>query len=270
VARLGSWDVTAFTPTWFDIDLNQNGCWDHDLVPSPVLPPPPPPPPAPRPRPARRRSRVSTGGGGSGSYRPPDWLLNLIQPSEVEKKPSEKIEADYALIHITEGAVVRATAAGIVEAFVDSKGRSSVVLTTDDGTRYWYVDINANTVANGTRVLAGQPIARAKTDAPPIPEITSSPSRVHALPAPDALPSRPAQPVFVETPAPPSRRFVLLIPVAPTPQEWTDVTPPVRPAAPIVRVIIGVGAVAALLAALSLWGRSRRPPRRSRSRRPRR
>jgi hypothetical protein len=271
VARLDSFDITACPVTWFDVDLDQNGWWDRDLVDCRITPPPPPPPP-PTPRPSRRSitRRGVRGGGGGGitrvaRYCPPEWLLRITQPEEC--KPTE--ETDYALIHVTEGAVVRAMAAGVIESFVDEKGRSSVVLTTDDGTRYWYADIGAGTVANGERVEAGQPIARTKAGAPPIPTITATSSR--ALPEHNAPPTKPAQVVFVETPLPPPpplRRFVLIPIHPPLPKEWAGVTPPARQPAPvIVRAVASIGAVAVAIYVLSRLAQPpRRPPPKHRKR----
>jgi hypothetical protein len=84
VARLDSFDITACAHTWFDIDLEQNGWWDRDLVDCRVTPPPPPPPPPP-PKPGplpffRRPSGTSdSGGGGSGSW----WSWVPLRPEPV-------------------------------------------------------------------------------------------------------------------------------------------------------------------------------------------
>jgi hypothetical protein len=56
VARLGSWDIGGYGPTWFDIDANVGGWFDRDLIPQIKAPPPPPPPTPPAP--------ILTGGGG--------------------------------------------------------------------------------------------------------------------------------------------------------------------------------------------------------------
>jgi len=240
--------------------------------PPPPAPTPPPPPLAARP-PSQVLSRISGGGGGGGGHRPPDWLLPYLAPEVTVEE-----ESDYALIHVTEGAVVRAVAAGVVASFVDGKGRSSVVLTTDDGTRYWYADISVSAVADGTRVAIGQPIARAKANAPAIPTITPSPSRAALLPHEGGIqppPSPPAQIIFVESPPPPPpRRWVKLVPIrasllsAPpsSKDEWATVRAPERHRNPAIAYVAGIGAFAALLYALSRLPvrpkrRKRRPKR---------
>jgi hypothetical protein len=276
VTRPGSWDVTGCAATWFDVDNDQGGWFDVDLIDCQLVPPPPPPPP-PSPRPITRRRTRGGGGGGISriDYCPPEWLLRWAEPQEEECET----DSDYALIHITEGAVVRALSAGTIESFVDDRGRSSVVLTADDGTRYWYADIGSSLVKDGARVRANQPIARTKANAPAIPRITS-PGAPKALPGHDEPPPPPAQVVFVETPVPPPpvvplRRF-RLVPLAPPPvlaappKEWA-VSEPARTSMAL-RVALGVGAVAAFILALSMLGRRKTPsrPKRRQRRRPRR
>jgi hypothetical protein len=83
VARLDSWDVTAYAPTWFDIDIDQAGWWDRDLVPNPVVPPPPPPPSPPRIRLQPAPQSFSSSGGISGG----GAILDFWDIDDEFKKP---------------------------------------------------------------------------------------------------------------------------------------------------------------------------------------
>lgn len=292
--RLDSFDVCAFAPTWFDVTGNLCGWMDRDFVPcaTPTPPPPPTPPPVFPPP-----TRVSGGGGGSGSrdtigpYVPPDWLPQYLVPYDEceELCPDDPPTADYALIHVAPpelvGAAVKALADGVVESFVDSKGRSSLVLTGDDGTRYWYADVGQQFAADGERVQAGQIIAQTKSDAPSVPAITPRGSQPMLLSAGEDKPpppSKPAQVVFVEPPLPafvmqpfstppppdplplpPPRQWVKLVPIEPPPPPppaAETIRVPDRPRPTIARVVVPAAVFAAILYVLASF----EPPRRRR------
>jgi hypothetical protein len=185
---------------------------------------------------------------------------------------------------------------GVVAKFIDEKGRLSVVLTANDETRYWYVDVGASLVTDGECVKAGQAIARTKPNASDVPTITQgapalpppAPGSLETTPGALGAPetqllsghvvetpssSAPTQVVFVESPpgpeSPPAqtapapaqllpRKMYLLVP-APTPPP-----PPPPPPSMTKRVIHAaakIGAVAALLYLLSLIDRRTPPPR---------
>jgi Peptidase family M23 len=135
-----------------------------------------------------------------------------------------RADADFALAHVTPGAPIRAFASGIVRSQSDRQGRSSIVLTADNGTRYWYADVGCVEVPDGSRVVAGQIIGRTVPNAPELPS-TSGPGSLPPggpPPGPPGLPpaggevpepppssKRPAQIVFVEEPpAPPEPTLV--------------------------------------------------------------
>ena len=181
--------------------------------------------------------------------------------------------ADFALMHVTssQGAIVKALANGIVETMIDAKGRTSVVLTGDDGTRYWYADVGRATVTDGARVQAGQDIARTKPGAKSIPEITPVVRRSE-LTVGDGTPTeskkpKPAQVVFVEPPPEPpgieqpkSKRWVRLVPIdPPSPPASNAPRKPVRKPVSIVRTIVTAGLFAAFVYAIASIGP--RPPR---------
>ena len=298
MARPGIFDTDGVPWGWFDTCGQDQGWFDRDLLTYPaVVPPPPPPPPPPRPRP-----RPSGGGGGGGGF-VPDGLCPpsyYLPEPECEEDPGCDVDADYAIVHITEGATVRAMAAGVVDRLVDGKGRDSVVVTADDGTRYWYADVSEALVKTGSRVRRGQPIARAKEDNPTVPTITPSDARRAALlgpvrspetpdapvlagsrdgAPPAALPPKspkrpPAQVVFVESPpepesppmppprAPPVRLFKLV--KLPPANETHRPPPPPPPStgAVILRAAARVGVIAAILYALSFLipKKKRSPP----------
>ena len=285
--RPGLFDADAVPWGWFDDCGQDQGWFDRDLLVYPLAIPPPPPPPPPPPVPRRPRPNRVTGGGNAVFVNPivlPDWIRRFYVLPEIEEEQREE-EADYALVHITEGVVVRAMAAGVVESMLDSKGRRSIVLTAADGTRYWYADIDKAVVKDGAHVQQGQPIARAKPNAPSIPTVTTGESKRAALPpaagadaesellgeptdgpppppaTPPAQPAKkppPAQVVFVEAPPappPPGTRLVQLVRVAPPPPP-----PPKKTWLPSWAMTGAVaGVVAAVLYALSLL-KSRRPP----------
>lgn len=303
MSRLGTFSLKAFPPTWFNDLATPAGWLPQDVVPLIVVIPPPPPPPPPPPRPRPRPSGGGGGGGGSGGgeiagpYCVPDWLLPYCPPYYIPEpeEPEPDEDADYALLHVTEGAVVRAMAAGVVESFVDDRGRTSVVLTANDGTRYWYADVGKALIQSGARVRHGEPIARTRVDAPsiPVPTITApgesaelpphapdpANEEVHALALPPAetapKPTKPAQTVFVEAPsigpppappappsAPPTPRAYRLLPIKPPPEPPEAVyEQPNRTISPIVRAVAKIGIVTAILAALAWIDRRRpRPP----------
>lgn len=290
--RPGVFDTDAVSWGWFDVCGEDQGWFDRDLLVYPAVVPPPPPPPPPRPP----RPRPSGGGGGGGGaatpYCPPDWLAYALLKLEDECDDlcGDEGEVDFALIHVTEGAPVRALASGVVESFVDDRGRTSLSLTTDDGARHWYADLGKVEVADGTRVRARQVIARTRPNASPLPAMTeplgvatlaappetASPASTGALlpphdpkPIPDQEPppSRPAQVVFVEappaapppTPPPPPLRVYRLLPIPTPPAPQTEPAQPDQPtAAPILRTVAKLGLIAALIAALA-WFDSRPP-----------
>lgn len=301
MSRLGTFSLKAYPTTWFNDLATPAGWLPQDVVPLlAVPPPPPPPPPPPHPRPPIVSGSGGGGGGGgiSGPYRPPDWLLPFIPPyylPEIEEESESEEDTDYAILHVTDGAVVRALAAGVVESFVNDASRTSVVLTADDGTRYWYADVGKTLIRNGARVRHGEPIARTKSDASTsVPTITTPnaaaalPAHVDAafegavsegalapigdpLPEQTATPPKPTQVVFVEAPPqpepypipppPPPQRVYRLLPVQ---QPAALVPPPPNPpltASPIVRAVARFGIVAAILAALA-WidGKRSLPP----------
>ena len=157
---------------------------------------------------SRRRGSGGASGGftPSARYVPPPWLPQYIIPFEEHEESVESVEvADFALMHATssEGAVVKALASGRVETMLDAKGRSSILLTGYYGTRYWYADLGGTTVTDGDWVRAGQVIARTKSGAPSMPEITPSarrPELTTGMREPTQEPKKPklAQVVFVE------------------------------------------------------------------------
>lgn len=301
MSRLGTFSLKAYPTTWFNDLATPAGWLPQDVVPLLGVVPPPPPPPPPPPRPPRPRPSGGGGGGGgiSGPYCPPDWLLpycpQYILPDECEDEDDEcEDEADFALIHVTEGAAVRALATGIVESFIDDRGRTSLSLTTDDGTRHWYADLGKVEVKDGTRVRTGQVIARTRPGAPPLPAMAepttgevfapalSAPGTAllppHDAEPPEPPPSKPAQVVFVEAPPeaappmapppprpipPPLRAYRLL----PIPSPESAPTPPPAPqsitSSPIVRAVARLGFVAAILAALAWFDSRRLPPPKS-------
>lgn len=212
MARLGTFSLKAYPLTWFNDLAVSSGWLPQDVVPleAPVPPPPPPPPPRP-PKPRPRPPSVGGGGGGWSPVAPywPPWPERAREPDECDdlcppdpEPAREQADADVALLHAVDpevGAAVRALAAGVVERVVDSKGRESIALTSDDGTRYWYADVAGLSVPDGVRVEAGQVIAHTRPGSPPLPELTPArpvPAAIGELPA---VPP-PAQVVFVEPP----------------------------------------------------------------------
>lgn len=154
------------------------------------------------------------------------------------------------------GVPVKALADGTIETFIDEKGRTSIVLSNDDGTRYWYADVGMSMFTNGARVRAGQPIARTKPGAAPVPPslVLQGGARA-ALPSPRQPPPKPAQIVFVETPVPPPpRKLFKLVPIpalpAP-PKEWTVSAPPAPLRSTAIAYVASIGTLIALLFALS-------------------
>ena len=302
MARLDSFDVCAFKGTWFDIDFSPvgTGWWDRDLVPPPAVPPPPPPPP-PKPKPFKP-TKAAGSGGGSGNlpslpYRPPEWLEKWVGSQwllPADEPEEQEPDTDFALLHISEGVSVKALADGVVESFVSDNGRTSVTLKAADGTRYWYADIGKLDVADGAHVRTGDVIAHARAGspveevAPPLlPPHDSGLPALPPLPVYDAPPERksppplkPTQVVFVEGPPeeplplpalpplpallPPPRMLVRLVPIAPPSAPSEDT---VRPMVVRVAISLGVvGAIAALLYALSKIQPTPAPPKKKRKR----
>jgi hypothetical protein len=279
VARLDSFDITACPKTWFDVDNDQNGWWDRDLVDCRGVPPPPPPPPPPRPprRALTRRSGVGGGGGGSARQRvrppcePIECLPDKIYVHFDDPEELVEIEADYALMTVTEGAVVRALASGFVTHFCDARGRQALKLEADDGTNYYYADLSCYIGAVDRRVEVGEIIAKSAREA--VPEITGGPQakvlpvRAGDVSAPPKL--RVVAPVFVEPPAPPpapKRMWVKLIPIAPPPasppQEWAVMRAPESGQSTAIAYLASLGALAALLYALSFAPKRPKPLKR--------
>ena len=214
MARLGSWDLTGYAPTWFDVDNDVNGWWDRDLVPGPSSPPPPPPPPPTPPQPAPRQTTPRSGGYGS-SYRfeyneswrerrkkreepreepyEQEWFREEVtEPDPIEKAPANDVEpippqddeVDYAILPIGANGLVRAMASGVVHYFVDSKAGPSAYVRADDGVRYFYAGVKPrlNGPEDGDRVEAGDSIGRSvgktvqsRTELPLLPETISPP-----------------------------------------------------------------------------------------------
>ena len=288
---LGDFDTDGFATTWWDVSGNVAGWWDKDAIPFPGTAPVPPVPPSP-PRPPRPPP-VSRGGGNavfipSDLYVPPAWLPQWVIPFEECKdeatnltltyitppRPLPEEVADFALMYTTppQGAVVKALADGVVKTTIDAKGRTSIILIGDDGTRYLYADVGMTTVADGARVRAGQGIARTKPGAPSIPEITTT--RRPELSAAGAVPQepkkpKPAQVVFIDPPPeveeppplPQPRRWVRLEPInPPPPAPWY--------ASPIVRTVATAGLFATLI--YVLVSLDPKPPRKPRTPTPRR
>ena len=77
-------------------------------------------------------------------------------------------------MHVTRGATIRALAAGVVESFVDEKGRTSVTLKADDGTKYWYAEVETYILAEGVRVSARPRSSDTRSQAKrqPLPELS--------------------------------------------------------------------------------------------------
>ena len=255
--RLPTW-ITPFPP-------------DEPIPPKPI-PPPPPPPPKPKPF---RPSKVTGSGGGSGilpsvPYCPPEWLKPWIADYRVQiEETVVEVETDFALLHVTPGAPVRALAAGVVETFIDQRGRASLTLLSDDGTKYWYAEVGTHVVSSGVRVKAGEVLAYTKSGeaiAPTITPLALPPASIESesiapeLP-PVALPARPTQIVFVQAPQPvffsqaatSDRILVRLVPVGAAAPPPPELEPPSANSV-IARVAISVGvvgAIAVLLYALS-------------------
>ncbi len=195
-----------------------------------------PPPPTPPPGPPAAGGGIS-GGGGEAFYGPrePYWpkeeRTEFFQKAkleiEVTKKISEDVveetveakaeiveavvekgevseeaatEADYAIMLVpgAPGAKVRAVADGTISHFIDSRGRLALMLEADDGTKYYYADVQSHQ----QRVRAGEVIAEIKSEAPR----ALPPGSPRALPPgpggipPTTPPRTPVQPVFMMPP----------------------------------------------------------------------
>jgi len=213
-----------------------------------VQPQPQPQPKPPTKKRKRRASVVIARSGGSGSGGGLRTAARLVKPPPLEIERN----ADLVLIH-TDSASIKAVAEGIAEEFIDEKGRRSVVITADDGTRYWYADVGEVSIKSGARVQRGASIGRTKPGAPALPPRVSE-SR-----------PKPAQPVFVEAPAQhPRYRLVRLVPIGVS-FAGEAVRSPEITATPIGPIVFSIVAVAAVAIALL----KRRQPRRRSRRRPR-
>lgn len=241
------------------------------FAPEPVVPPTPPPvsaPSPPRTIVTTRRSGGGGGGGGGSRARIEYWMAQIARRTD----PEIESDSDYALMNITEGATVRALASGLVTRFHDARGRLALKLEADDGTNYYYADLRSYIGAADRRVKSGEAIAKSAREA--VPEITRG-DRTKALPARSGEVSTPPRlravaPVFVEPPVESSpRMWVKLVPVlssphTPKPLEWAGVlAPPERRRIPVIAYVAGIGALAALIYALS------RPPKKRARRRKR-
>lgn len=88
MARLGSFDIGAFGPTAFDVDLNAGGVFDRDLI--PILAVPPVPPPVP-PSPPVFIGAVNSAGWGAPALRYVPPPCDDREPGN-ECTPEEKLE----------------------------------------------------------------------------------------------------------------------------------------------------------------------------------
>jgi len=187
MARPGSWDVTGFGTTWFDVTGDVSGWMDWDFIPfpAPPTPPTPPVPPAPPPRP------TVTGGGGFRILDPLPEPCVIVpvphEPEPVEKRdeqafalvcPSKEEDADYAVFPIGQDARIKALEDGIVEHKTASNGQLVIVLRADTGVSYVYVNIGRY-VGDPRRVKAGEVIGlagpwttnRVEREVFPVPEL---------------------------------------------------------------------------------------------------
>jgi hypothetical protein len=172
MARLGSFDIQAYGPTWFDVDNDMGGRFDRDLIPMPAAPPPPPPPPP------RRVFGSPTGGWWPG-----------LPPAELEAYVDQAI-ADTIFPAIAEEAAavaecwrreiypiavegeIRAVATGVARYH-----ETSILLDAFDGRRFLYQPV-ANPVGRDRVVCEGELLG-----------YTALPSMVAtgALPAPSKI-----------------------------------------------------------------------------------
>ena len=91
MARLDSFDICAYAPTWFDVCADVNGWADRDFVPAPVIPPPIPPAPPPVGPPVPIFQPPGAGGGVPWDYPAPvcDVIDKILDPEcreEEERK----------------------------------------------------------------------------------------------------------------------------------------------------------------------------------------
>jgi hypothetical protein len=92
VARLDSFDVNAYPPTWFDLSADVNGWWDRDLVPGPGVPPAPPAPgPAPTPAPSPTQQGPGPGGGQPWPVFDPTFRKRKVKELEDDEDELERL-----------------------------------------------------------------------------------------------------------------------------------------------------------------------------------
>jgi Peptidase family M23 len=242
------------------------------------VPPKPVPPRPPRPLPQRPIAPKETGGNavfitGVQLTQLPKWMLALYD----EPKEEKEVVADLAIMHVTaQGAAVKAIAAGTVETHVDAKGRESVVLNAEDGTRYWYADVGTTDVKDGAQVKVGDVVAHTKSNARPLPDMIAPREGPRLMlktshEKPEELPpTKPAQIVFVEPPReemyPATKKYVRLVPLAEAPP--LEVLPSSTTASNVLRALVPIGVVAAILWAVSLFEQRPKPkkPKKKRKR----
>jgi hypothetical protein len=281
MARLGSFDTSAYLPTSFDVTGDVSGWMDRDFIPFPTTPPVPPTPPRPPP--------IPFGGAGvDARYQEPEPCVVIPVPEEpkplvpfptdepVQERPEEKVaivcpteepEADYAVFPIGEEAKIKALEAGQVEHKVTPNGELAIVLYGESGTAYLYANVG-RFVGDPRHVEAGEVIGFTKKDsyssavgdaevarsmlgaAPEVPvTFTEAPTVTAALPAND---------VSLATPAPVDLSYLL---------EGLD--PPKKPF-PWGLAILGIAAAAAVVAIVVVVTRPEPVPekkKRSRKRR---
>jgi hypothetical protein len=136
------------------------------------------------------------GGGGAGALG--------FGPPAVPVAP----QCDYALLHDPNAAEVKAIAAGVVEHFFDPKGGFSLVITADDGTRYFYAKLGCYVGKSGRRVKPGEVVAKMKGPAVPTVQLPAKPAvglegEKEALALPEAPKPTVVVPIYVASaPAP--------------------------------------------------------------------
>ena len=154
---------------------------------------------------------------------------------------------------VVEGVMVRALASGTVAHFKDARGQLALKLEADDGTNYYYADLSRYVGAPNRRVKAGEAIAKSTRQAAP----------ERRAGEPQSKGTLPVLPVFVGTaaePTQPQRTWVKLVPIQPPPPAPGVVRAPERRRIPAIAYVAGIGALAALIYALS------RPPKRPKKR----
>jgi hypothetical protein len=173
MARLDSFDVTAYPPTWNDVTQNFMGWMDRDFVPPPAAPPPPPPP-----VPTNVVLQAGGAAGGAGVWVPerepcvvvpvPEEPAPLVpetgEPVVEEEEfavvcpaEDEARDADYVVLPVGEEAQIRALEAGATEHKETPEGEKIILLHADSGTVYLYGNVSYYTRPSG-RVAAGEVI----------------------------------------------------------------------------------------------------------------